>query len=116
MTDPTKILIRMPNWLGDLMMATAFCQAVLERFPEATVDLIVRKGFEGLPLPHRGTLLPFDRELTKAGDFGAELANQGYQRIYVLPPSFSSAWMAWRSRIPERIGYSGDGRRWLLRP
>ena len=24
--------------------------------------------------------------------------------------------MAWRSRIPERIGYSGDGRRWLLRP
>jgi hypothetical protein len=74
MTDPTKILIRMPNWLGDLMMATAFCRAVLERFPEATVDLIVRKGFEGLPLPHRGTLLPFDRELTKAGDFGAELA------------------------------------------
>ena len=116
MTDPTKILIRMPNWLGDLMMATAFCQAVLERFPEATVDLIIRKGFEGLPLPHRGTLLPFDRELTKAGDFVAELANQGYQRIYVLPPSFSSAWMAWRSRIPERIGYSGDGRRWLLRP
>ena len=73
MTDPAKILIRMPNWLGDLMMATAFCQAVLERFPETTVDLIIRKGFEGLPLPHRGSLLPFDRELTKAGDFGAEL-------------------------------------------
>ena len=48
MTDPTKILIRMPNWLGDLMMATAFCQAVLKCFPEATVDLIIRKGFEGL--------------------------------------------------------------------
>ena len=61
MTDPTKILIRMPNWLGDLMMATAFCRAVLERFPKATVDLIVRKGFEGLPLPHLGTLLPFYR-------------------------------------------------------
>ena len=47
MTDPTKILIRMPNWLGDLMMATAFCQAVLERFPEATVDLIVRRALKG---------------------------------------------------------------------
>ena len=59
MTDPTKILIRMPNWLGDLMMATAFCQAVLERFPEATVDLIIRKGFE-VTAASSGNSLPFD--------------------------------------------------------
>lgn len=98
------------------MMSTAFCQAVLRRYPEAQVDLIVRKGFEMLPLPHRGELIPFDRDQMSAGRFGTQLRDRGYDRMYVLPPSFSAAWMAWRSGIPRRIGYAGDGRRWLLKP
>ncbi len=98
------------------MMATAFCQAVIEQFPKAQVDLIVKKGFENLPLPHRGEILPFNRARQKSGRFGVELRERGYDRMYVLPPSFSSAWMAWRSQIPERIGYAGELRSALLRP
>ena len=40
------ILIRTPNWLGDLMMSTAFIHQVLELFPEPEVDLVVHSGFE----------------------------------------------------------------------
>lgn len=111
-----KLLIRTPNWLGDLLMSTAFIRAVLDTFPDATVDLIVRKGFEHLPLPHRGRLHAFDKTKTSAGAFGRTLRSESYDRIYLLPPSFSAAWMAFRAQIPERYGLTGGGRRLLLKP
>jgi heptosyltransferase-2 len=113
---PTSIIVRTPNWLGDLLLSTAFLQAVLARFPDATLDLIVREGFQVLPLPHRGRILTFDKGAQGAGGFGKGLRGKGYSHFFVLPPSFSSAWMAFRSRVPHRIGYGGGGRSWLLRP
>jgi heptosyltransferase-2 len=111
-----RIVVRAPNWLGDLMMATGALRAILERWPEAAVDLVVRAGHEELPLPRRGRVLAFDRGRLSAGAFGATLAPSRYDRFYVLPPSFSAAWMAWRSRAPERVGYRGQLRGPLLRP
>ncbi|HWR98061.1 MAG TPA: lipopolysaccharide heptosyltransferase II [Candidatus Methanoperedens sp.] len=114
--NPRRIVVRAPNWLGDLMVATGVLRAILERWPEAVVDLVVRAGHEALPLPRRGRAIPFDRAGTSAGALGASLAASGYDRFYVLPPSFSAAWMAWRSRAPARIGYRGQLRGLLLRP
>lgn len=111
-----KILIRAPNWLGDLLMATAFIQEVLERFPHARVDVIVRAGQEVLPVPHRGRLLPFDKRRESAGRFGSRLRGEGYDRMYVLPSGFSAAWMAFRTGARERIGFAGNQRGLLLRP
>jgi heptosyltransferase-2 len=98
------------------MMATGFLRAILERWPAASVDLVVRAGHEALPLPKRGRVLPFDHRAVSAGTFGASLRTTGYDRFYVLPPSFSSAWMAWRSGVPERVGHRGHSRGPLLRP
>jgi heptosyltransferase II len=114
--NPGRIVVRTPNWLGDLMMATGTLRAILERWPNATVDLVVRAGHEALPLPRRGRVVPFATGKASAGAFGAALAACGYDRFYVLPPSFSAAWMAWRSRAPERVGYRGQFRGVLLRP
>lgn len=114
--EPRAILVRTPNWLGDLIVATGFVAALLERFPQAKVDLIARTGFEGLPLPRRGKVLSFDRTSTSAGAFGRALRAEDYSHLFVLPPSFSAAWMGWRSGIPWRIGYGGEGRSPLLRP
>jgi heptosyltransferase-2 len=113
---PGRIVVRAPNWLGDLMMATGTLRAILDRWPDAAVDLIVRAGHESLPLPHRGRIFPFDAGKTSAGAFGAALAGSAYGRFYVLPPSFSSAWMAFRSGIRERVGYRDQFRGLLLRP
>lgn len=114
--EPEAILVRTPNWLGDLIVSTGWVAALLGRFPKARVDLVVRRGFEVLPLPHRGDVLPYDRRAMSAGAFGRSLKGCGYTHLFVLPPSFSAAWMAWRSGVPWRIGYGGGGRSWLLRP
>jgi heptosyltransferase-2 len=116
MRAPGRIVVRAPNWLGDLMMSTAFLRAVVALYPEAAVDLVVPAGFEALPLPHRGRLIPFDIRGDRVGAFGASLRGAAYDRFYVLPPSFSAAWMAWRSGAPERIGYRGEFRAPFLRP
>jgi ADP-heptose:LPS heptosyltransferase len=110
------ILIRTPNWLGDLMMSTAFIHQVMKLFPESEVDLVVRSGFEKLPLPFRGRILPFDKKTQTPGSFGKNLRQYEYQKMFILPPSFSSAWMGFRASIPERIGFSGDFRKVLLKP
>ena len=111
---PKKILIRTPNWLGDLMMSTAFIQALLAHYKDAQVDLIVRKGFESIPLPHRGRMIAYDKKQVSLFQFAREIKAGNYEQIFVLPPSFSSAMMAFWSRIPKRTGYPGDGRSiWL---
>lgn len=114
--EPTSIVVRTPNWLGDLLMSTAFLRAVLERFPGVPVHLIVRRGFEVLPLPRRGEVLPYDKATQGPGAFGRSLRELGCSHFFVLPPSLSSAWMAFRSGVPHRNGYRGGGRGWLLRP
>lgn len=114
--SPKKIIIRTPNWLGDLMMSTAFINAVLTEFPEADVDLIVKAGFETIPLPHRGRIIPFDKRKESPVQFGKGLRDQEYDIFYVLPPSFSSALMAFSSKVSLRIGYTGSFRGFLLKP
>ena len=42
------------------------------------------------------------------------MRHKNYDYFYVLPPSFSSAWMAFQSKIPKRIGYAGQYRSFLL--
>ncbi len=97
-------------------MATGVLRAILERWPAASVDLVVRSAHAVLPLPRRGRVIPFDPGSITAGAMGVSLRAAGYDRWYVLPPSFSSAWMAWRSGVPERVGYRGHLRGPLLRP
>jgi heptosyltransferase-2 len=109
-----KIIIRTPNWLGDLMMSTAFIYCVLKEYPDSQVDLIVKKGFEVIPLPHRGEIIAFDKSKEKAAVFGKKLRKNNYDLFYVLPPSFSAALMAYQSRAIDRIGYQSSFRGWLF--
>ena len=111
---PSKILVRTPNWLGDLIMSTGFLRAVLDIFPDSQVDIIIKPEFETLPIPHRGEIILFDKNIDSASKFGKSLRQKNYDCFYVLPPSFSSAWMAFQSKIPKRIGYAGEYRSFML--
>ena len=97
-TIPSNILIRTPNRLGDLIMSTVFLQAVLETFPYSQGDIILKSGFETLPIPHRGEIILFDKNKDSAGKFGKSLRHKNYDYFYVFPHSFSSTWMAFKNQ------------------
>jgi len=98
------------------MMSTAFLKALRKAFPQAQIDAIVKEGFEKIPLPEVRRVIPFNKKEISAGAFGKRLRNQGYDAFFILPPSFSAAWMAFSSRIPHRIGYHHGMRGLLLNP
>ncbi len=108
-SDP-QILVRAPNWLGDAVMSLGFLRKLKPAFPGARVAVLARQGLEEL----------FRGEADEV--FGLPRGRPGvapewrrpWDLHFVLPPSFSSAWLAWRSGARRRIGYAGQGRAWLL--
>jgi heptosyltransferase II len=48
MNTVKKIIIRFPNWLGDIIMALPIVDALKERYPEASIDAVIKKPFDDL--------------------------------------------------------------------
>jgi heptosyltransferase II len=116
-----KILIRATNWVGDAIMALPALQVVRQRFPEARIAIVARPYVADI---YRGQqicdqLIPYHAQGVHAGIFGrerlaAELHAQRFDLSLLLQNAFGAAWLAWRAKIPERIGYARDGRSLLL--
>jgi lipopolysaccharide heptosyltransferase II len=114
-----KILVRFPNWLGDLVMSIGFYNKLREIFRDGKVFAIVRSEV--------GELLnlfgDFERIFYFSKDkykgilgiirFSKEIRNN-YDIFFSLPNSFSSALMGFFSNSKKRIGYSNEFRDFLL--
>ena len=115
-----KVLVVAPSWIGDTIMmqplltllkreenvhitvlAPDWSAPLLSRMTE--VDAVLSN-----PFPHGAFNLPARRAL------GRRLASTNYQCAYVLPNSWKSALVPYFARIPERIGYHGEARYFLL--
>jgi lipopolysaccharide heptosyltransferase II len=112
---PMNILIRLPNWLGDMVMSTAFIQAVKNVYPTATVDLIAKKGIDFLLdyFPAYGQAFIFSKEEYKGlgglRRFGKMIAAQKkYDLFFCLPDSFSSAMMGHATDAKQRVGFKKE--------
>ena len=46
MSAPRKILIRAPNWVGDVVMATANLADIRRAFPDAEITILLKPGRE----------------------------------------------------------------------
>jgi heptosyltransferase-2 len=104
---PGRVLIRLPNWLGDALMARPLLHAVRAGLPHARIEATGPPAL--LQLLERERFWDDSAAWPPPAAFGhhADLA-------LILPPSFSSAWHAWRSGARRRIGFAGDHRRVLL--
>jgi heptosyltransferase II len=112
---PMNILIRLPNWLGDMVMSTAFVQAVKDHFPGATIDLVAKKGIDFLLeyFPAHGQRFVFSKEAYPgpggARKFGKLIrAEKKYDLFFCLPDSFSSAIMGHAIGARERVGFKKE--------
>ena len=115
-----RILVRTPNWLGDIVMALPVFAALRAHFAS---DVLVA-GVPGAFASLLSTVSAVDEvaPLVRAGRRGwraleAEadaLRRGGFDLAVLLPNSFGSAWAAWRAGIPDRWGFAAQWRRGLL--
>ena len=119
--EPLHILIRLPNWLGDMVMSAAFVQAVKDEYPGAVIDLVAKKGIDTLLdfFPAHHDRFVFSKSqypgLKGAWAFGRSIkAKKRYDLFFCLPDSFSSALIGFAVNARQRIGYTKELRSSLL--
>jgi heptosyltransferase-2 len=118
-TEPREILVRAPNWAGDVVMATPGLRALRAGFPRARIRVALRHGLapllagnpgidEILPLRHDGDgLLARLREARGLRRYDFDLG-------LCLPDSFSSALSMRAVGVRRIVGYARNARSFLL--
>ena len=101
-----KIIVRMPNWLGDAVMASAALANLRKHFSKASISLLA-KG-------EMGRIFDADCFFSTDSVNIDMLKAQQFDLGVLFTNSFSSAFLFWRAGIPS-IGYRGDGRSFLLK-
>ncbi len=108
---PRRILVRAPNWVGDVVMATPALRALKRAQPAAELTLEGRPFLAGLVrgLASVDAFLPdvgrgLGRQLARA----AELRRRGFDWAVLLPDSTRAALGPFLARIPVRAGYARE--------
>jgi lipopolysaccharide heptosyltransferase II len=116
--NPSRIVVRAPNWLGDIVMALPALATVRQHYPQAHLSVALPEAFgplmsavpgvDGVVWMQRGGGLSATRVNTRtfrAGTFDLGVLFTG---------SFSSALILYQAEVPQRWGYDGEMRGRLL--
>ncbi len=134
MIKANKILVRSPNWVGDVVMATPAFRCIRENFPDAHITLLIKGNLRGIidgsPWFDDVIELVPKAKKNKNDDFSSRKVfgkgTKEYLRLiyklriekfdlgFLFPSSFSSALMVRLSGVKRRIGYNRDARSFLL--
>src|SRR4029453_18976773 len=112
-------LIRL-RLIGDVVFTTPLIRALKRTFPDAHLTYLVEP--QALPVvrgnPHLGDVIVAPRRtgLWRIADdlrLSGRLRRERYDIVIDLHGGPRSAWLAWLSRAPMRIGYEIPGRTWM---
>ena len=116
-----KILVRLPNWLGDMVMSVGAVHQLPHFFPGAEVSVIAKKGIHDLlsffpPTAHQFVFSKDEYPGVKGlWEFGRKIRRTEKFDLFIsLPDSFSAALMGYATGAKKRIGYKKEGRNVLL--
>ena len=106
-----RLLVRAPNWVGDVVLALPAVRDLRRAFPQARLTVLARPWVAEL----YGAVREVDAVEESRGHRLDALALRGrFDLSVLLPNSFAAALVAWRAGIPGRWGYATDGRAPLL--
>lgn len=116
-----RVLVVVPNWIGDALMAQPLLARLREKEPDLTLDVlappwvapVVRRMSEVsevIAAPFRHGAL----QLGARWRLGRSLKPRGYRHAIVLPNSWKSALVPFFAGIDLRSGYIGEMRYGLL--
>lgn len=109
MQNLQRIYVRAPNWVGDLVMATAAFERLRAGFPDAEITVALRPYLKPilngadwfdrvLEAPKVASMAVFRTQL-------AELRRGDFQLALVMPNSWITGVLPFLARVPIRLGY-----------
>jgi heptosyltransferase-2 len=111
LSEVDRVLVRAPNWVGDVVLSLPALRDARRAFSGARLEVLARPWVADL---YRA--LPEVDAVRESGGHRADVASLrgAFDLALLLPNSFASALVVWRAGIPERWGYATDGRGLLL--
>jgi heptosyltransferase-2 len=109
MSSVKKIVIRFPNWLGDIIMSLPLIAALKKAYPNATIDALIKQPFDTVVRhdPHLSKVISFKQETTlfkKLTPFKLKnLIKQGHYDLAIICTGSISSTLALQD-VPIRIG------------
>ncbi|MDH3393659.1 MAG: lipopolysaccharide heptosyltransferase II [Desulfobulbaceae bacterium] len=119
--NPRTILIRSTNWIGDAIMTTPAVRTIRENFPSAHISILSHPWVADVfaASPHVDEIILYrkkDRHRGVSGIWrlGRTLADRHFDLAIYLQNAFEAALIGKLAAIPNRAGYTTDGRSLLL--
>jgi heptosyltransferase-2 len=119
--EARRVLVKEPNWLGDLVISLPALRGVRRAYPGAHLAVLVKRElagfFEGVDgvdevIPYR--IGPGARGVADRWNVIGAIRARAFDLAVLLPRSFEAAlWMA-AAQVPRRAGAAAQGRSWLL--
>jgi len=108
-----RIIVRVPNWIGDAVLSTPALAFLRKIYPDAHIAILTKEWAKDVfkANPSIDEIMTLNKSLLRAS---MEVRQKRFDSGLLFPDSFSSALLFFIAGIPQRMGYPTDGRYLLL--